>query len=132
MTARASELPRDFAAAFADLPSDTLRRDDPALVDAAKAALRRAFGRRRLQKRPLVDVHLLRVLMGWFTALVLYALIWWTVLFAVLARSGQNRWPTPNRECGRLARCTRASVVDAEGDCDDVGRCSASGLAGSR
>ena len=50
---------RDFTAAFADLPA-ALRRDDPALLDAAKAALRRALGR-RLQKRPLVDVHLLRV-----------------------------------------------------------------------
>jgi ribonuclease J len=37
-----------------------LRRDDAALADAARAALRRAFGR-RLSKRPLVDVHLLRV-----------------------------------------------------------------------
>ena len=50
---------RDFALAFDDLP-DALRKDDPALLDAAKAALRRALGR-RLQKRPLVDVHLLRV-----------------------------------------------------------------------
>jgi ribonuclease J len=37
-----------------------LRRDDHALADAARAALRRALGR-RLQKRPMVDVHLLRV-----------------------------------------------------------------------
>ncbi len=37
-----------------------LRRDDAALIEAAKAALRRALGK-RLQKRPLVDVHLLRV-----------------------------------------------------------------------
>ena len=50
---------REFTAAFDDLPR-ALRRDDPALLDAAKAALRRALGR-RLQKRPLVDVHLLRV-----------------------------------------------------------------------
>jgi ribonuclease J len=42
-----------------DLPA-ALRRDDAALADAARAALRRALGR-RLQKRPLVDVHLLRV-----------------------------------------------------------------------
>ncbi len=35
-------------------------RDDAALADAAKAALRRALGR-RLQKRPMVDVHLIRV-----------------------------------------------------------------------
>ena len=48
----------EFADAIDDLPA-TLRRDDAALADAARAALRRALGR-RLQKRPLVDVHLLR------------------------------------------------------------------------
>ena len=50
---------REFAAAFAEL-APSLRRDEAALPDAARAALRRALGR-RLQKRPLVDVHLLRV-----------------------------------------------------------------------
>jgi ribonuclease J len=50
---------REFAAAFADLPP-SLRQDDAALLDAARAALRRALGK-RLQKRPLVDVHLLRI-----------------------------------------------------------------------
>ena len=49
----------EFAAAIADLPAP-LRRDDAALADAARAAIRRAVGR-RVQKRPLVDVHLLRV-----------------------------------------------------------------------
>ncbi len=49
----------EFTSAVADLPA-TLRRDDAALAEAARAALRRALGR-RLQKRPLVDVHLLRV-----------------------------------------------------------------------
>jgi ribonuclease J len=49
----------EFADAVEDLPS-ALRRDETALADAARAALRRALGR-RLQKRPLVDVHLLRV-----------------------------------------------------------------------
>ena len=49
----------EFAEALEDLPA-SLRRDDAALTDAARAALRRALGR-RLQKRPLVDVHLLRV-----------------------------------------------------------------------
>jgi ribonuclease J len=49
----------DFAAGLAELPVP-LRRDDAALAEAARAALRRALGR-RLQKRPLVDVHLLRV-----------------------------------------------------------------------
>ena len=50
---------RDFATALADLPV-ALRRDDSALTDAARSALRRALGK-RFQKRPLVDVHLLRV-----------------------------------------------------------------------
>jgi ribonuclease J len=49
----------EMAEGMADLAA-SLRRDDAALLDAAKAALRRALGR-RLQKRPLVDVHLLRV-----------------------------------------------------------------------
>ncbi len=49
----------EFTDAVEDLPAP-LRRDDAALVDGARAALRRALGR-RLQKRPLVDVHLLRV-----------------------------------------------------------------------
>ena len=55
----AARVSRDFAAALEELPSG-LRRDDATLADAARAALRRALGR-RLQKRPLVDVHLLRV-----------------------------------------------------------------------
>ncbi|MEJ0015293.1 MAG: ribonuclease J [Acetobacteraceae bacterium] len=50
---------REFADAVEELPA-SLCRDDAALADAARAALRRALGR-RLQKRPLVDVHLLRV-----------------------------------------------------------------------
>ena len=49
----------EFSQAVTDLPM-TLRKDDSALADAARAALRRALGR-RLQKRPMVDVHLLRV-----------------------------------------------------------------------
>jgi ribonuclease J len=49
----------ELAQVIADLPLP-LRRDDAALTDAARTALRRALGR-RLQKRPLVDVHLLRV-----------------------------------------------------------------------
>jgi ribonuclease J len=55
----AERVVREFAAAFADLPA-ALRQDDAALPDAARAALRRALGK-RLQKRPLADVHLLRV-----------------------------------------------------------------------
>ena len=50
----------DFAAAIGELPLLLRRGDDSALADAARAALRRALGR-RLQKRPMVDVHLLRV-----------------------------------------------------------------------
>jgi len=53
------KLAGEFAAALADLPAP-LRRDDTGLMDAARAALRRAIGR-RVQKRPLVDIHLLRV-----------------------------------------------------------------------
>lgn len=49
----------ELADSFSDLPA-TLRRDEAGLLDAAKAAVRRALGK-RLQKRPLVDVHLLRV-----------------------------------------------------------------------
>jgi len=55
----AERVAREFAAGIADLPP-SLRREDGAFIEAAKAALRRALGR-RLQKRPLVDVHLLRV-----------------------------------------------------------------------
>ncbi len=49
----------EFSESLGDLPAP-LRRDDAALMDAAKTALRRALGK-RLQKRPLVDVHVLRV-----------------------------------------------------------------------
>ena len=55
----ATRVTGEFATALAELPLP-LRREDAALADAARAALRRALGR-RLQKRPLVDVHLLRV-----------------------------------------------------------------------
>ena len=54
-----ARLEEEFGQAVSDLPA-ALRRDDAALGDAARAALRRAVGR-RLGKRPLVDVHLLRV-----------------------------------------------------------------------
>jgi ribonuclease J len=49
----------EFADTLLELPA-ALRRDDTALQDAARAALRRTLGR-RLGKRPLVDVHLIRV-----------------------------------------------------------------------
>ena len=50
---------RAFAQALDDLP-DSIRLDEPGFREAAKSALRRALGR-KLQKRPMVDVHLLRV-----------------------------------------------------------------------
>jgi ribonuclease J len=49
----------EFESALAEVPP-AVRRDDEALQEAARAALRRALGR-RLGKRPLVDVHLLRL-----------------------------------------------------------------------
>jgi ribonuclease J len=49
----------EFTAAVSDLPAP-LRRDDFALAESARASLRRAIGK-RVQKRPLVDVHLLRI-----------------------------------------------------------------------
>ncbi|MGH7057773.1 MAG: MBL fold metallo-hydrolase RNA specificity domain-containing protein, partial [Acetobacteraceae bacterium] len=54
-----AELSGAFAAELADLPG-ALRQEDTAFHEAARAALRRAL-RRRYGKRPLVDVHLLRV-----------------------------------------------------------------------
>ena len=49
----------ELVEALSDLPAAT-RKDDAALTEAARAAVRRALGK-RLQKRPLVDVHLLRI-----------------------------------------------------------------------
>ena len=54
-----SRVADDFADTLRDLPS-SLRRDDAGLEEAARSALRRALGR-KLGKRPLVDVHLIRV-----------------------------------------------------------------------
>ncbi|MDA8048654.1 MAG: ribonuclease J [Rhodospirillales bacterium] len=48
-----------LAAALADLPAP-LRRDDASFAEAARSALRREFGR-RYGKRPVVEIHLLRV-----------------------------------------------------------------------
>jgi ribonuclease J len=50
---------REFATALDDM-ANTLRRDDELFTEAAKTALRRVLGK-RLAKRPMVDVHLLRV-----------------------------------------------------------------------
>ncbi len=55
----AAEIAEELADTLAALPA-ALRREDGALADAARAALRRALGK-RLQKRPVVHVHLLRV-----------------------------------------------------------------------
>jgi ribonuclease J len=49
----------EFIDALDELPA-SLSRDETAFVDAARSALRRALGR-RLQKRPLVDIHVLRI-----------------------------------------------------------------------
>ncbi len=49
----------EFADTLAGLPT-AVRRDDAALLEAAKSALRRSLGR-KLGKRPLVDVHLIRI-----------------------------------------------------------------------
>jgi ribonuclease J len=55
----AATVVRDFSEGISDLPVAT-RRDDEALIEAARTTLRRAIGK-RLKKRPQVDVHLLRV-----------------------------------------------------------------------
>jgi ribonuclease J len=57
--AETERLEDEFAELLRDLPSN-LRRDDQALRDAARSALRRTLGRRS-GKRPMVDVHLIRV-----------------------------------------------------------------------
>ena len=49
----------EFATAVADLPA-AVRQDDFTLLESARASLRRVVGR-RVQKRPLVDVHLMRI-----------------------------------------------------------------------
>jgi ribonuclease J len=54
-----AKIAEELGQAVNELPTP-LRREDAALSEAAKAALRRALGK-RLQKRPLVDIHLLRV-----------------------------------------------------------------------
>ena len=51
--------PSELADAIDDLPAPT-RRDDAALTEAGRSGLASPLGR-RLQKRPLVDVHVLRV-----------------------------------------------------------------------
>ncbi|WP_424813987.1 ribonuclease J [Roseococcus sp. YIM B11640] len=49
----------ELARSLGDLPKG-LRKEDEALTEAARAALRKAIGR-RVRKRPNVEVHLLRV-----------------------------------------------------------------------
>lgn len=53
------QIAAELSRAITELPSN-LRQEDDALRDAARAALRKALGR-RMRKRPTVDVHLLRV-----------------------------------------------------------------------
>ena len=53
------EIEADFDGVLADLPPP-LRRDATALRESAKAALRRVVGK-RYGKRPMVDVHVLRI-----------------------------------------------------------------------
>lgn len=54
-----AQIAADLARAVGDLPGAT-KREDGALREAARAAVRRSLGR-RLRKRPSVEVHLLRV-----------------------------------------------------------------------
>ncbi|GAB0115009.1 ribonuclease J [Acidisoma sp. C75] len=57
--AETSRMVAEFSAAIGELPAP-IRRDDFSLLESARAALRRVVGR-RVQKRPLVDVHLMRI-----------------------------------------------------------------------
>ncbi len=54
-----AQIAADLARAVVDLPAP-LKREDGALREAARTAVRRSLGR-RLRKRPNVEVHLLRV-----------------------------------------------------------------------
>lgn len=54
-----AQIAAELSRAVGDLPGG-LKREDDALRDAARTALRRALGK-RMRKRPMVDVHLLRV-----------------------------------------------------------------------
>ncbi len=54
-----AQLAADLARAVGELPGP-LKREDDAVREAARSALRKAVGR-RLRKRPAVEVHLLRV-----------------------------------------------------------------------
>jgi ribonuclease J len=53
------QIAAELARSVTELPAN-LRREDDSLREAARAALRKAVGR-RLRKRPTVEVHLLRV-----------------------------------------------------------------------
>jgi ribonuclease J len=54
-----AQIAADLARAMVDLPAP-MKREDGALREAARTAVRKAVGR-RLRKRPSVEVHLLRV-----------------------------------------------------------------------
>ena len=57
--AEPGQIAADLARAVTEMPG-ALKREDGALREAARSAVRRAVGR-RLRKRPTVEVHLLRV-----------------------------------------------------------------------
>jgi ribonuclease J len=57
--AEASRVSGAFSAGLAEI-SNLVRQDEDEFRDAAKTALRRALGR-KMQTRPLVDVHLMRI-----------------------------------------------------------------------
>ncbi len=110
---------RDFASALADLPQALAPgRRRPAGRGACCAA---PGARPRPAEAAAGGRPPAAGLMGWFTAVVLYTLIWWTVLFAVLpfgtrpvtdARDGQRR----------LAWCPGSAAAAAEASRDDAGR----------
>jgi len=53
------EVEEEFLELLSDLPS-ALRIQDAAFTDAARAVLRRIIGK-RFGKRPIVEVHILRI-----------------------------------------------------------------------
>jgi ribonuclease J len=55
----ANDIVAEISRCIADLPA-AVRREDASVADAVRAVLRRQLGR-KLQKRPLVDVHVMRV-----------------------------------------------------------------------
>ncbi|TQF76812.1 MBL fold metallo-hydrolase, partial [Elioraea sp. Yellowstone] len=56
----AEGLADDLAAAVAGLPAQ-VRRDDEAVAEAARSALRGLLRRALWQKRPVIEVHVMRL-----------------------------------------------------------------------